>query len=76
MHALETAEISAAWFKNGAATEETVIFGFSGADEAAYAAEISGNTVMLTCYGLADTPLKVTAAHGESTAEMSIELLD
>lgn len=76
MHALETAEISAAWFKNGAATEEAVIFGFSGADEAAYAAEISGNTVMLTCYGLADTPLKVTAAHGESTAEMSIELLD
>lgn len=76
LHALETAEISAVWFENGTATDDAVTFSFSGADEAAYSAAISGNAVTLTCYGLSDKPLIVTASHGDSTAQMSIELLD
>lgn len=76
LHSFETAEISAAWFENGAATDEAVTFSFTGADEDAYSTEISGNRAKLTCYGLAAKPLVVTASHGESTAQMSIELLD
>lgn len=76
LHSFETAEISAAWFENGAATDEAVTFSFTGADEDAYSAEVSGNTAKLTCYGLAAKPLVVTASYGESTARMSIELLD
>lgn len=76
LHSLETAEISAAWFENGTATDEVVTFSFSGADEDAYSADVSGNTATLTCYGLSDKPLIVTVTHGDSTAQMSIELLD
>ena len=76
LHSLETAEISAAWFENGTATDDVITFSFSGADEDAYSADVSGNTATLTCYGLSDKPLIVTAAHGDSTAQMSIELLD
>ena len=76
LHSLETAEISAAWFENGTVTDDVVTFSFSGADEDAYSADVSGNKATLTCYGLSDKPLIVTAAHGDSTAQMSIELLD
>ena len=76
LHSLETAEISAAWFENGTATDDVVTFSFSGADEDAYSADVSGNTATLTCYSLSDKPLIVTAAHGDSTTQMSIELLD
>lgn len=76
LHSLETAEISAAWFEDGAVTDEAVSFSFSGANEAAYDPKVNGNTVTITCYGLADKPLVVTAAHGDSSTQMSIELLD
>ena len=74
--AFESTEISAAWFENGTVTDETVTFSFSGADEDAYSVTVSGNTATLTCYGLSDKALIVTAMHGDSTAQMSIELLD
>lgn len=76
LRSLETAEISAAWFEDGAVTDEAVSFSFSGANEAAYAPKVNGNTVTITCYGLADKPLVITAAHGDSSTQMSIELLD
>ena len=76
LRSLETAEISAAWFEDGAVTDEAVSFSFSGANEAAYAPKVNGNTVTITCYGLGDKPLVITAAHGDSSTQMSIELLD
>ena len=76
LHSFDEAEITAAWFENGAATDEAVTFSFSGADEDMYSAETTGNTAKITCYGLAAKPLTVTASHGSSTAQMNIELLD
>ena len=76
LHSLETAEISAVWFENGTATDDVVTFSFSGADEDAYSAGVRGNKATLTCYGLSDKPLIVTATREDSTAQMSIELLD
>ena len=76
LHSLEAAEISAAWFENGTATDDVVTFSFSGADEDAYSADVRGNKATLTCYGLSDKPLVVTATREDSTAQMSIELLD
>lgn len=76
LHSLETAEISAVWFENGTATDDVVTFSFSGADEDAYSADVRGNKATLTCYGLSDKPLIVTATREDSTAQMSIELLD
>lgn len=76
LHSLEAAEISAAWFENGTATDDVVTFSFSGADEDAYSPDVRGNKATLTCYGLSDKPLIVTATREDSTAQMSIELLD
>lgn len=76
MQTLETAEISAALFENGAVTDAPIAFDFSGADESSYSTAIDGNKVTITCYGLSDEPLIVQATHGERTAQMTIHLLD
>ena len=46
----------------------------SGANPAAYTAEIEGNSVKITCWGGSTTPLTVTASYGEYSTGAEIGL--
>lgn len=70
----ESVVIAAAYYEDGAATEDIVTFALSGPPETAYSYEIDENTVTIRCWERSDTPLTVTAAHGGETAEHEITL--
>ena len=67
----QTAELTAVY--DGADTEP-VLWTFAGAEESAYSAEVSGNTVTLKCWGSSETPLTVTAQHGQESIQAVITL--
>lgn len=75
LEAYQSAEISAAYFENGAITEEAVEWTFDGAAEGTYTAVRSGNTITVTCYGYSPSPLIISAAFGQYGAEKKITLL-
>lgn len=72
----ETALIRAARFLNGAETDGTVRFDFSGPPEICYsAAQTRENGRLLTCFGASNVPLKITVSdeNGHSaTAEIRL----
>ena len=74
MRPFETAEIGAVYVKNGAQTDKTVTWRFSGADETAYGAEVKGNRVTITCWSGSAQPLTVTAAYGEEQRNGTVVL--
>ena len=74
MRPFETAEIGAVYVENGAQTDKTVTWRFSGADETAYGAEVKGNRVIITCWSGSAQPLTVTAAYGEEQSNGTVVL--
>lgn len=64
-----SAEIKAAYFANGAETDEPVVWDMSGAPAGCFRAATDGNSLSITCYGGSVVPLTVTAsAHGISAS--------
>lgn len=57
----QSAKLTAVYIRNGQETQDAVTWTYSGADEGAYTAEESGNTVTITCWEGSVTPLRVTA---------------
>lgn len=71
MHEYDRITVSAAYFENGEATQETVEFTFAGPEDGTYtAAQMDTNTYMVTSYHASQKPLTITAKYGEHfTAE-------
>lgn len=66
LRAFDSATFSAAFFRNGAATDEAVEIVVSGAPESAYSIESAGeNLWKITGYAAAFDPLVITAVCGE-----------
>ena len=72
--AYESTTITAAYFENGEETAQTITWKFSGANELAYSATISGNSATITCFGYSDTPLVIEAIYDEFSASTQVEL--
>ena len=70
----ESVTIEAAYFENGAETDEAITFTCSGAEESAYTAKIDGNKISITCWHASAQAIKITAANGEIFAEARIGL--
>ena len=70
----ESVTIEAAYFENGAETDEAITFTCSGAEESAYTAKIDGNKISVTCWHASAQAIKITAANGEIFAEARIRL--
>lgn len=70
----ESVTLTAAYFENGLDTGADILFSFSGADESAYSAAVSGNSATITGYGYSDTPLTITASCGDSATSVVIAL--
>lgn len=73
--AYETCILEAARFVGGQQTAASAAWQFSGADPAAYSAQVDGNRVTLQCWGPSETPLTVTADFGDVSAAAMIRLL-
>jgi hypothetical protein len=72
--AFKSAELTAAYFEDGAQTGETVSWSFGGADESCYSVSVDGNAARVTCYGYSAEPLTVTASFGNYAASAEIVL--
>lgn len=74
--AYESATITAAYFEDGAETDEALIWVFTGAEDAAFSYEVSpdGKSVSIRCFGYSATPLTVTATYGSDSAQTQIQL--
>lgn len=72
----ERVSVGAAFFEDGEETGIPLEWEFSGADKAAYAAEVSpqGKEAAVVCYGYSQTPLTVTARYGTGSASADILL--
>ena len=66
--------IKAAYFENGAETQETVAWTVSGAAADSFKASKEGNELTVICYGGSMTPLTITAAFGDVSATAKIWL--
>lgn len=75
MSAYQTLTVSAAQFRDGAETGETVEFDLSGAKKSSYTAIFGENSVEITCWGGSVTPLTVTASCGEDSVSSVIGLV-
>lgn len=71
----QSVSIEAAYMEGGERTEAPVEFSVSGADPAAYTAEVDGNALTVTCWGGSVTPLRVTAKREdmETAAEIGLK---
>lgn len=74
LSAFESATLTAVYFDENGETDEAVAFSFAGPAAEAYTADISGNSVTITCWSGATKPLVVTAACAGVRAEKEIEL--
>lgn len=68
------ATVTAGYYVNGALTDETISWTFTGAREDSYFTTTDGNTVTITCVHADNTPLTVTATVGEYSASTQIVL--
>lgn len=75
LQAYEETEITAVYYENGKATPDTVLWDFSGADEAAYSVNINGSSISIRCWEGSVNPLQIKAiCNGvEITAEIKLE---
>ncbi len=74
LRSYETAEIGAVYIENGAETGKPVTWSFTGAEEDAYGAAVTGNRAVITCWDSSETPLTITAACGEKKAKGTVVL--
>lgn len=74
IEAYTDAVITAAYFKNGAETDEALIWEFSGADKSAYSVVAEPKSSTIYCFGYSSVPLVVTARCGECSASAEIRL--
>ena len=74
--AFESAQISAAYFEDGAETPDALTWLLSGADDTAfsYAVAADGKSISIDCFGYAVTPLTVKAYHGAESVSARITL--
>lgn len=70
----ESIQLTATYYENGQATNETVEYVLTGADEQAYEADVEGNNITIKCWSGSVLPLRITAKHGEYTATTEIYL--
>lgn len=70
----QSVTLEAEYMENGEMTGVPVEYTLSGADPAAYTAEISGNAVTITCWGGSLAPLRVTAKYEQYEASAEIGL--
>ena len=77
MHEYDAITVSAAYFENGEATDETVTITFSGPEDGAYSTNPGGepNTYGIISYHASQRPLTITATHGEHSATAQIYLV-
>lgn len=68
-----SAEIGAVYVENGIETDKAVTWTFTG-DEDAFSAEVNGNEATIRCWSGSETPLTITAAYGEESANGSMVL--
>lgn len=71
----DSATITAAYFKGGEESGDTVNFTFSGAPESAYTSAQDGNTVTVTAMRAANLPLTITATANGSEETIAIRLV-
>ena len=70
----QSATISAAYYEDGAETDEPISFSFSGPLNGEYSVETDGNTLTVFCWERCDTPLVITAEYGGFTASWTLIL--
>lgn len=71
----DSATLSATYYENGVATDKTVAWTFSGADEQSYTTTVKDNSVEIYCVSADDEPLIVTASCEGKTISTNIALL-
>lgn len=71
---MESVTVSAVIYQNGEATQTPVSFTFLGAANSAYAADVNGNSVTITCYAANPIPLGITAAGDGLSLTAQIQL--
>lgn len=71
---LDSVVVRAAVFVDGARTEDTVSWSWSGAKAGACTVGAEGNEALITCYGYSETPLVLTASFGSESASAEISL--
>ena len=69
----ESVEIGAVYVENGAETEKEVTWTFTG-EEDAFSTEVDGNKATIRCWSGSGTPLTITAAYGEESANGAMVL--
>lgn len=69
----EACTLRAVWL-DGAEADASVTYDFAGPERGCYAATVSGGSAQITCYGGSETPLTVTAWHGEERISTEIIL--
>ena len=74
LKAYESATLTAAYFDLGEQTEDIVTYTFEGPDTMAYSADISDNSVTITCWQGDTKPLIVTATYGDKSVSAKIKL--
>lgn len=70
----QTAIISAAYFEDGEKTDKNVKITVSGPETTAYSVQYGENQAEITCYAGSNTPLTVTASHGNDSVSAEITL--
>ena len=70
----QTAIINAAWFEDGEKTDTHVKITVSGPETTAYSVDYGENRAEITCYAGSNTPLTVTASHGNESVSAVIRL--
>lgn len=76
LNAFESAIVSAAYYEDGAATDEPLEWTFSGADENAYRVQIAQNTKSATieCFAYSEEPLHIKVGKDNYNAMANIAL--
>ena len=74
LSAYEDCEISAAFFEGGVETDEPIKWKFSGAAQGSYKAITGDKTATVYCFKYSQTPLTVTAKHGNLSVSAEIRL--
>lgn len=72
--AFETGTFSAAFYQNGEATQDSIAWTLTGADEEAYGFTAVDNTLTVFCWGGSVNPLVITAECNGKSATISVEL--
>lgn len=70
----QSAAFTAAFYEDGAETDEPVAFTLSGPEAWCWSADIQGNTLTVSCWERSAEPLVIRAAHGDAEAVWHVAL--